>query len=47
MVCVPLARAGHHLMAATRLGLATAKGGMGHENMGQPFQSKKEGKVDF
>lgn len=34
-------------MAATRLGLATGKGGMGQENVGQPFQRKKEGEVDF
>lgn len=34
-------------MEATYLRLATAKGGMGQENVGQPFQRKKEGKVDF
>lgn len=34
-------------MAATHLGLAIAKGGMGQENVGQPFQGKMEGKVDF
>lgn len=34
-------------MAATRLGLATAKGGMGQENMGHPSRAKRKGRLIF